>query len=283
MLDPAENIVGANPYCFFGYEPFVAYKYLARAGITYTEIPAMVQSMALAYGLTNLAPEALSAADVQVLKEKLAALGQSVVSIAAFGDLVEPSHVEPMQRRIDFAVQLGAGVVLADAGGDLDMDRSLWNQTITRSRFLGDYAAERGVRLALEIHAGLSRNGAVARRFLDAVDHPAIGVNYDTGNLIYVNDDLDPAEDIKEIADRVFQVHLKDTTGGKGEWQFCALGDGRVNFPGFLEVLQARDFRGPYLLEIEGLADEDLDLAGHLSRVEKSLAYLRRIGLMPSA
>jgi len=281
VLDPTGNIVGANPYCFFGYEPFVAYKYLARAGIKYTEIPAMVQSMALAYGLTNLAPEALSAADVRALKEKLAALGQTIVSIAAFGDLADPGHLEPMRQRIDFAAQLGAGVVLADASGDLDMDRSLWRQTITRSRFLGDYAADRGVRLALEIHAGLSRSGAVVRRFLDAVDHPAIGVNYDTGNLIYSNDDADPAQDVTEVADRVFQVHLKDTTGGKGDWQFCALGDGRVNFPAFLAVLQARGFRGPYLLEIEGLADEDLDLAGHLRRVEKSLAYLRQIGLLP--
>jgi inosose dehydratase len=138
---------------------------------------------------------------------------------------------------------------------------------------------DQGVRIALETHGGLTRNGTLARRLLDAVNHPAVGVNYDTGNIYYYNDDLDPAEDVKLVADRVFHVHLKDTVGGKGEWQFCALGQGRVNFPGIVDVLQKADFRGPYSLELEGKRGEDLNRAGQSEVIRASIEYLRRIGL----
>jgi inosose dehydratase len=114
---------------------------------------------------------------------------------------------------------------------------------------------------------------------LEEVGHPNVGFNYDTGNVIYYNDDVDPAEDIAEIADRVVHVHLKDTQGGKEEWKFCALGEGKVKFPKIIETLRAVAFKGPYSLEIEGMAGEDLNRDGCLQRVRKSLEYLKSIGL----
>jgi L-ribulose-5-phosphate 3-epimerase len=76
----------------------------------------------------------------------------------------------------------------------------------------------------LETHAGPTRTGRLARKFLEEVGHSNVGFNYDTGNIVYYNDDVDPAEDIAEVADRVVHVHLKDTQGGRDEWKFCALG-----------------------------------------------------------
>jgi sugar phosphate isomerase/epimerase len=107
-------------------------------------------------------------------------------------------------------------------------------------------------------------------------------LNYDTANVIYYNGDVDPAVDVREVADRVLHVHLKDTDGGEGEWQFCALGRGRVDFPGVVDALRSVGFRGPYSLEIEGREGEDLNRAGHLARVRESVDYLRRIGLLPA-
>src|SRR5438128_585380 len=83
-----------------------------------------------------------------------------------------------------------------------------------------------------------------------------------------------PGADVRAVADRVLAVHLKDTLGGKGEWQFCALGRGRVDFPAILASLHSVGFRGPYSLEIEGIDGEDLNRAGHLARVRESVEYL---------
>jgi sugar phosphate isomerase/epimerase len=75
---------------------------------------------------------------------------------------------------------------------------------------------------------------------------------------------------------------LKDTRGGKGEWQFCALGEGRVNFPAVLKVLRTAGYRGPFSLEIEGMAGEDLNCEGYLHRLRQSLNYLQQTGLIPA-
>ncbi|MBI2940895.1 MAG: sugar phosphate isomerase/epimerase, partial [Chloroflexi bacterium] len=273
MLDPKDNIIAASPNCFLEFSPWVAYHHFPQVGIHHVEIPAQRNAGAFV-------PEIMDDADVQQLKDRLAGLGVTPVSVGAYCDLLHPRQVDLLRRRIDFAQQLGAQNVVSDATRRLEVDADQWRKLGNTLRHVGDYAADRGVRIALETHGGLTRNGALARKLLDAVDHPAIGINYDTGNIYYYNDDLDPAEDVRQVAERVVQVHLKDTVGGKGEWMFCALGDGRVNFPAIIAELQSVGFHGPYSLELEGQRGQDLNREGHLGVIRKSLEYLRRIGLM---
>ena len=274
MPDSHRTIIAASPNCFLGYQPFVAYRQFPELGIQYVEVPAPPS------GISGFAPELMDTDDVERFKERLAALGVRPVSVGAYCDLLHSRQVDALRRRIDFARQLGAPNVISDATRQLEVDADQWRKLVNTLRYLGDYAADRGVRIALETHGGITRNGALAARLLQAVDHPAIGINYDTGNIYYYNDDLDPAEDVKQVADRVVQVHLKDTAGGKGEWQFCALGEGRVNFPAIVAVLSSVGFTGPYSLEIEGRREEDLNREGHRRRIRQSLDYLRQIGLV---
>ena len=273
MSDATSALIAASPNCFLGYQPFVAYQQFPQLGIHHVEVPAPPT------GTSGFTPELMDADDVRRLNERLAGLELTPISVGAYCDLLHARHVDALRRRIDFAQQLGAPNVISDATRQLEVDAEQWRKLVNTLRYLGDYAADRGVRIALETHGGITRNGSLAARLLDAVDHPAIGVNYDTGNIYYYNDDLDPAEDVKQVASRVVQVHLKDTAGGKGEWEFCALGEGRVNFPAILDALRSAGFRGPYSLEIEGRRGEDLNREGHRRRVQQSLDYLRSIGL----
>jgi inosose dehydratase len=278
MTEPAVNLIAASPFCFGGFNPFVAYAHFARAGLRYVEIPALPASLAMRYDLTTFVPEFLGAEDVRAMRDRLAGMSLVPITVAAFCDLLEPGQAEALRRRIDFAHQLGASYVLSDATARPEMGGRP-RQLINTLRHLADYAEDRGVRIALEIHEGPTRNGKLAAEFLDGVDHPNVGVNYDTGNVYYYNDDIDPVDDIRHIADRVVHVHLKDTTGGKGEWQFCALGEGRVRFPKIIPTLQSVGFTGPYSLEVEGMQGEDLNREGYMDRLQKSLQYLKQIGL----
>jgi len=282
MFDAKANIIAASPFCFFGFDPFVAYRYLPRAGIRHVEIPALPPSMGIKYGLTTFAPELMDEADVKSLKDRLAELGLTPLTIATLCDLLDARQIEMLRRRIDFGEQLGAQYVIADAIDRPGPDEQ-HRKALNAIHDVADYAADHEIRIAVEIHDGPTRNGLSSRKFLEEVDHSNVGINYDTGNIYYYNDHIDPAEDIRHILDRVVHVHLKDTTGGKGQWQFCALGEGRVNFPKIIEALQSVGFRGPYSLEIEGQQGEDLNREGHLARVMKSVNYLRQIGLMPPA
>ena len=280
MIQPAEHIA-ASPFCFGGFNPFVAYSHFAQAGIRYVEIPAMPAALAMRHDLTTFVPEILGADDLRAIRERLAGMGLTPITVAAFCDLLEPGQPEALRRRIDFAHQLGASYLLTDATGRPEYAESR-RKLLNALRHLADYAEDRGVRIALEIHEGPTRNGMLAAEFLDAVDHPNVGINYDTGNVYYYNDGIDPSDDVKHVADRVIHVHLKDTTGGKGDWQFCALGEGRVQFPSIIHTLQSAGFEGPYSLEVEGVQGEDLNRKGHMDRLVKSLQYLKQIGLVAS-
>lgn len=275
MADPSAATIAASPNCFLGYSPFVAYAEFPALGIHRVEIPAPPGGSAAFF-----APELMDAADLDRLRDRLQQLQLTAISVGAYCDLLNSRHVDLLKRRIDFARDLGASNVVSDATRQLEVDQEQWRRLVNALRYLGDYAADRGVKIALETHGGITRNGALAGRLLAAVDHLAVGVNYDTGNIYYYNENLDPAEDVRQVADKVFQVHLKDTSGGKGEWMFCPLGDGRVDFPAVLGTLKASGFSGPYSLELEGRRGEDLNRAGHRVVIVKSLGYLRTIGLI---
>jgi len=203
----------------------------------------------------------------------------SVPSISAHCHLDRDSGVEFFKHRIDFAARLGTKLVITGTGRDVDTQAKRQRQ-YDLLRALGDYAAERGLVIALEVHPGLTTNGTACRETMDKVDHPNVRINYDTGNVFYYNDDLDPAEDVKVIADYVSHVHLKDSLGKTGEWAFPALGEGKVDFPGVFAALDTVGFKGPYSIEIEGRAGESPTLKEHVAEVRKSVDYLKRIGVL---
>jgi L-ribulose-5-phosphate 3-epimerase len=279
LVSPVERIIAASPFCFGGFDPWVAYEYFRRAGIRYIEVPALPQSMGLHHGLTTFAPEAMNADEVKILRDRILEMGLQPLTVAAMCHLLDSREVDALRCRIDFARDLGCSYVITDScdEGDLEQHRA---KVIASLRSVATYAWDRGIRLALETHAGPTKNGRAARRFLEEVAHPNVGYNYDTGNIVYYNDGVDPAEDVREIAERVVHVHLKDTQGGKGEWKFCALGDGYVDFGSIVRTLEGAGFRGPFSLEIEGLQGEDLNREGCLQRLLKSLEHLKSVGLV---
>jgi inosose dehydratase len=272
-------ILAATPTCFMGFDPWVAYHGFQSAGIRYVEVLAFPAAMGIKFGLTTFAPESMNAQDVRLLRERFHGMQLTPLTVGAFCDPLDPPQAEAFRRRIDFAQQLGASFVMGDVSPDAETGERR-RELVKALRWFGDYAKERGIWIALETHEGPTRNGRLARELLCEVDHSSVGFNYDTGNIYYYNDDIDPAEDIQEIADRVIHVHLKDTQGGKSQWQFCALGEGRVNFPNVIQTLESVGYDGPYSLEIEGWEGEDLNREQHQQRLVQSLDYLRKIGLL---
>jgi len=64
-------------------------------------------------------------------------------------------------------------------------DRAVWDRAVARIRELGVHAGEVGVRIGLEMYEDTYLGTAdSAVRFVTEVDHPAVGLNPDLGNLI---------------------------------------------------------------------------------------------------
>ena len=117
-------------------------------------------------------------------------------------------------------------------------------------------------------------------RLLQDVDHPHILLNFDTGNIAYYNQGVDPVSELEKVAGFVRNVHLKDNRGQFEDWYFPALGEGgAVDFKRIRETLDAVGYNGAYTIEIEGIKGEpEPGLEGRQARIKKSVDHLKACG-----
>ncbi|MFW5868753.1 MAG: sugar phosphate isomerase/epimerase family protein [Armatimonadota bacterium] len=211
-----------------------------------------------------------------------------------FADIVEAlrdAGIEPMTAAFavklhdeaSLAAYLGALDAVADAGipilftsasGEEDVDRAMGLLCD-----LADEAARRDIVISLETHPPYCENADLMLRTMEAVDHPAMRINFDTANIFFYNEGLDSADELERVIDYVASVHLKDTDGGFKSNTFPVLGEGVVQFERIFETLQAADFDGPLTLELEGELMRDLDPEGRHQAVIDCMDYLRSIGV----
>jgi len=115
---------------------------------------------------------------------------------------------------------------------------------------LADAADDAGIVVALEIHGDIMASSEVTIPLVEKIGRDSIRVNYDTANVEYYSGDR-AVDDLPKITRYLAHVHLKDTTGGKGNWNFPAIGDGTVDFGRVLEILDAAGYAGPCSVELE--------------------------------
>jgi len=122
-------------------------------------------------------------------------------------------------------------------------------------RQVGQYAAQKGIRIALETWGGIARNAEECLRTMREVGLANVGINFDTGNVLIHNRDLVggqlPAE-LKRLSRHVIYVHLKDvrrTPDGKSVT--TVLGQGEIDFRQVFDILHAADFYGPFSFDLE--------------------------------
>ena len=85
---------------------------------------------------------------------------------------------------------------------------------------------------------------------LEKIGRDSIRVNYDTANVEFYSGEK-AVDDLPKIVPYLAHVHLKDTTGGKGNWNFPAIGTGTVDFARVLQILRDGGYSGPFSVELE--------------------------------
>lgn len=171
---------------------------------------------------------------------------------------------------VDEAGHYGAKVVRVFAG-DLAADGSITfeqglNWIIEGLAKAADYAAEKGVKLALENHGKLAGRSNQVWQIVESVreicGHDALGANPDTGNFLLVGERGD--DGVRGVADLAYMVHFKDferhpegVYEGLDGSRFTGtvIGEGEVDLAGCVEGLRAVGFDGWVNLEYEGEGD----------------------------
>ncbi|MFA7235719.1 MAG: sugar phosphate isomerase/epimerase [Phycisphaeraceae bacterium] len=125
------------------------------------------------------------------------------------------------------------------------------------------------VNFALEVHpTEIAFDIATAQRALEAVKgHKRFGFNFDPSHLAYQG--VDYVKFIRQFADRIFHVHMKDVWFGHGDgdvgvfgghtsftdprrhWDFRSPGHGDVNFEEIIVALNDIAYTGPLSVEWE--------------------------------
>jgi sugar phosphate isomerase/epimerase len=113
---------------------------------------------------------------------------------------------------------------------------------------------------------------------MEKIGRESIKVNYDTANVEYYSGDL-AVDDLPKITSYLAHVHLKDTTGGKGNWDFPACGEGTVDFVRVLQILDDAGYTGPYSVEIEFKGEPWPPLAEVTRAMTSSYRHLSSLGL----
>ncbi len=127
------------------------------------------------------------------------------------------------------------------------------------------------VNFGLEVHpTEIAFDIATSQRAIAAVKgHKRFGFNYDPSHLGYQG--VDYVKFIREFAQRIYHVHMKDVWWGHGDgsvgvfgghadfgdarrnWDFRSLGHGDINFEDIIVALNDIGYRGPLSVEWEDI------------------------------
>jgi len=175
-------------------------------------------------GVCHIDVEAL---DADAVRERIARHGLEISSLAYYPNNLDPdpderaAANEHLRRVIDAAQALGVGIVGTFVGKDqwksvpdnFEVFRAVWPGLV-------DYAAERGVRIAIENcpmifsydewpgGINLASTPAAWDEMFSIVDSPSFGLNLDPSHLVWLQIDYERV--VRDYAAKIFHVHAKD-------------------------------------------------------------------------
>lgn len=196
-----------------------------------------------------------------LIKRECDRAGLPIVSVACvavglidFNPSVQRFHMERCRRYLDFVLELGAKNLLLVLGEYL-WERQVippakqWQTAITNARALGEYAADLGVEIALELEPfKLSLLNSVDSmvKFIDDVNHPAVRANIDVSHLLLAG--VKP-EELRRLKGKAIHVHISDCDGKvHGD---LPPGRGVVPFGPYLREIKALGIDGAISIELE--------------------------------
>ncbi len=173
-----------------------------------------------------------------------------------------PRNKELTIKAVEVTAQLGVKYLSMHAGFIDETRPGYAKKFYNRIECLADAAAEEDIMLLMETGQETADD---LKTFLEELDHPALGVNFDPANMI-LYDKGDPIEAVRVLAPWIKHVHIKDAIRTKTPGQWGAevpWGDGQVNSGAFLKVLREVGFAGVLAIEREAGDDRvgDIKLA----------------------
>lgn len=140
-----------------------------------------------------------------------------------------------------------------------DTEEAAVARTIEGIKESVEYAATKGIILALENHGGITAEPEQLLRLVKAVDSPWFGVNLDTGNFRTA----DPYGDLEKLAPYAVNVQVKTEIAPKG-----SKGKQEADLAKFIEMLKRVRYSGYVVLEYEAPEDPFKAIPEHIKTLK---------------
>ena len=180
-------------------------------------------------------------------------------AIAAHSNLmdVDPeSHKRNMWRLkggVDLAIELAQGdelpAVNTTTGGRPDEWETKKDFLVERVGELVDYAASRGVTIAMEPHIGaIIDTPEKVLELLEIINSPYLKVNFDISHFEIVG--LPTENTVSALADVSVHTHVKDQRGIAPDFEFLIPGEGPFDYVNYLKLMQKYGYDGFITAEV---------------------------------
>jgi inosose dehydratase len=200
-----------------------------------------------------------------LLHDLLQRRGLELVALSS-GNLSIDSRVEEDQlklhtRHAEFLRSLGGSYLqIIDqrppGRATTEADHVRLGQLLTE---LGRRTADIGVAVGYHHHMGsIGEHPTAIRAILDSANPTYVKLALDTAH--YRQGGGDPAQAVKDYADRLLYLHIKDVESPaphepSASYQFVELGRGKVDFKGFFDALRQVAFNGWAIVELDRVTD----------------------------
>ena len=126
-----------------------------------------------------------------------------------------------------------------------------WDRTVESYQKLAKGLEPLGIQFAFESHMKYIHDTPVAaKKLVDLIDSPSIGINMDYGNTVYFPGCPSVEETIDIYGEKLFYTHLKNSVAKPGGGRTpTALSDGEINHRIYLKKLKSVGFDGPIGIE----------------------------------
>lgn len=203
----------------------------------------------------------------RLIRDECARLELPIVSIACvavglidFNPTVQKFHLERVKAYLDLAYEYDASNVLLVIGEyiwnrEVIPAEEQWKTGVAQCQQLGDYAADLGLQIALELEPfplSLVNDVDSMVRFIDDCNHEAVQANIDISHLLLA--DVDPGE-LSKLKGKAIHVHISDCDGKvHGD---LPPGRGVVPFEPYLQEIKNLEIEGAVSLELEYSPEPD--------------------------
>jgi sugar phosphate isomerase/epimerase len=212
-------------------------------------------------------PTDVDVCERRLIKDECDRLDLPIVSIACvavglidFNPSVQRFHIDRVKAYLDLAYEYEAKNVLLVIGEYIWQQEVIppeeqWKVGVENCRQLGDYAADLGVQIALELEPfklSLVNSVDTMVRFVDDCNHEAVKANIDISHLLLADV---AAEELRRLKGKAIHVHISDCDGKvHGD---LPPGRGVMDFAPYLKEIKDLDIDGTISIELEYSPEPD--------------------------